>query len=571
MKKLATIIITALMAVVMSIGLAACSGDSGFTLDKSEATVFIGDTLELKCSFSGVAIAGKDVLWKTSNNEVATVNNGVVTGVAAGEATVTAEYYSGTQRSATCKITVTEDTTKMFTLHSELPNEKDELVVISDLIFYNTGKVRVVGTPYQKLFAGYDIELNYTTDGGKLAFTSTVEKITCPIATPELAMIGVVDQVIKNITATVNGNEVKVVGYNEQFQSEQTLGRWTLSDDNATALGVTLGAKEEVRVNSVKLVEKTLEMQAGDVRMVKVEVKPDDATDKTVTFTSSNDKVLKIENNKFVTGWLGSDPITEDTTVTVTATADGKSDTCTVTVKPKPADILVVLADGNENGDWIRISLKAEGNAVVEGVLKTQAYNGTAKYTVDNNGFPVLTDGTITTKADTPATFTLTFTNSDVKDVYGIKFIGITITAKPAEGDEFELGVASADSMTCSALAPKPTLTVPTEYKLKVTGKSADETKTVELYFVDGGKVIVNSGAGSWIFETTYTYSDSTLSITKTTIKVSTFLGVVDTEFVFNITSDDTGITVAVKSNSAFGPGLDEGTVIIETADISKL
>lgn len=569
MKKLATFIMVALLTVVMAMGLAAC-GSGGFKLSETEATVFIGDTLTLKATNDGVAVAGKDISWETSNKDVATVKNGEVTGVAAGEATITAKTGSVPVKTATCKITVTEDTTKLFTLHSDLPNEKGEPgACVSDLTFYNTGKVKLIGF-VQSYYENYNIELDYTTTDGKLAIPGTIEMLTLDVKEEAAAFIGLVHgpatMHVREIKATLNGNSLKIAGMNDEWgvgDQECVLGVWELSEANATALGVTLGEKANVPVESVTFGEKTLEMQAGDVRMVKTTVKPIDASNPTVTLTSSNEEALKIESGK----WKAQN-VTEETTVTVTATADGKSDTCTVTVKPKAADVLVVLADGNVDGDWIRVSLKAEGNAVIEGVLRTQVYEGTAKYTTDDNLFPVLTNATITTKGDNPATYALTFTSSDVKEVYGIKFIGITITAKPAEGDEFELGVASTDGLTCAALATKPA----SEYLVKAdVDVPAALASTMELHFQGEGKLLVKGalwGMFPYEHETTYTYSGGMLTITAITVEENDG----DTVYTFTVSDGNDGakiITITSKKGDA--EPANWGTATVTASDLAKL
>ena len=58
-------------------------------------------------------------------------------------------------------------------------------------------------------------------------------------------------------------------------------------------------------------------------------VTPDNATDKTVAWTSSNDAVATVDANGVVTAKA-------EGTATITATADGKTATCTVTVKAAP-------------------------------------------------------------------------------------------------------------------------------------------------------------------------------------------------------------------------------------------
>lgn len=76
--------------------------DASITLSSSSESISAGDTLNLTATTSG---GSGDVTWSSSNESVATVtSSGVITGVAAGNAIITARY-SGA--SDTCLVTVT--------------------------------------------------------------------------------------------------------------------------------------------------------------------------------------------------------------------------------------------------------------------------------------------------------------------------------------------------------------------------------------------------------------------------------------------------------------------------------
>ena len=79
----------------------------GIALDKDTATVYIGKTATLKAIFTPLSATNKNVTWESSNETVATVENGVVTAVAEGEAIITVTTEDG-GFTATCTVTVTE-------------------------------------------------------------------------------------------------------------------------------------------------------------------------------------------------------------------------------------------------------------------------------------------------------------------------------------------------------------------------------------------------------------------------------------------------------------------------------
>ena len=81
----------------------------GITLDKTTATVEEGATVTLTATVTPDNATDKTVTWSTSNETIATVSGGVVTGVKAGEVTITAK---AGDKSATCTVTVTAAATE---------------------------------------------------------------------------------------------------------------------------------------------------------------------------------------------------------------------------------------------------------------------------------------------------------------------------------------------------------------------------------------------------------------------------------------------------------------------------
>ena len=82
---------------------------TGITLDKTTATVEEGATVTLTATVTPGNATDKTVTWSTSNEAIATVSDGVVTGVKAGEVTITAK---AGDKSATCTVTVTAAATE---------------------------------------------------------------------------------------------------------------------------------------------------------------------------------------------------------------------------------------------------------------------------------------------------------------------------------------------------------------------------------------------------------------------------------------------------------------------------
>lgn len=78
-------------------------------LSKSTATIAVDATETLTVTFTPTGATNKAVVWSTSDDTKATVSQtGVVTGKAAGEATITATTVDG-GKTATCTVTVTAE------------------------------------------------------------------------------------------------------------------------------------------------------------------------------------------------------------------------------------------------------------------------------------------------------------------------------------------------------------------------------------------------------------------------------------------------------------------------------
>lgn len=96
-------ILWGLVAAVAALGLTACEGkkEAGkLELNKQSISLSAGDEYTLKATIDGAAVAAE---WATSDAAVATVENGVVTAVKVGSATITATAEGQT---ASCAVTV---------------------------------------------------------------------------------------------------------------------------------------------------------------------------------------------------------------------------------------------------------------------------------------------------------------------------------------------------------------------------------------------------------------------------------------------------------------------------------
>ena len=133
-----------------------------------------------------------------------------------------------------------------------------------------------------------------------------------------------------------------------------------------------------VAVTGVTLDQSTLTLKAGgDTATLTATVSPDDATDKTVTWSSDNEAVATVANGVVTPVAAG--------TATITATAGGKSATCAVTVNP--ATITVTINQSDWGSDW-NPSFTKDGVTVSAGAIDPEDGNlmdgGTFSTTLGN-------------------------------------------------------------------------------------------------------------------------------------------------------------------------------------------
>ena len=145
------------------------------SLNYDTATLYVGKTLTLTPTVLPSNASEKSVSWSSSNESIATVDNGIVTGVAEGEATITATTTDG-GLSAQCLFTIEKESTggddyipdpdeegilsiTATTLESVTPNSKGEY----EFTIKGTYKQIYVNTPDAKIilnFEGTTIENN---------------------------------------------------------------------------------------------------------------------------------------------------------------------------------------------------------------------------------------------------------------------------------------------------------------------------------------------------------------------------------------------------------------------------
>ena len=131
-----------------------------------------------------------------------------------------------------------------------------------------------------------------------------------------------------NGNATIKNakDATRIIGWNA---SSPRFACYT-SSQTAVQLYKKVTAVQTVAVTGVSLNKTSLTLTEGSSETLSASVSPDNATDKTVTWTTNKSSVATVSNGKVTAVAEGS------ATITVTTNDGNKTATCTVTVTPKP-------------------------------------------------------------------------------------------------------------------------------------------------------------------------------------------------------------------------------------------
>ncbi len=132
---------------------ASCKKDpiivTGLTLDKTDISVQVGGTATLATFLVPADASNQNVTWRSASQAVATVADGVVTGVSLGNTTITAVSQSDTTVKSTCTVLVTPSTGQVINVSGD---------ITADTKWYSTAKYMLSGFVYVKNNATLTIE-----------------------------------------------------------------------------------------------------------------------------------------------------------------------------------------------------------------------------------------------------------------------------------------------------------------------------------------------------------------------------------------------------------------------------
>ena len=311
----------------------------------------------------------------------------------------------------------------------------------------------------------------------------------------------------KQFTATVlpedaNNKEVTWSSSNTKVATVDQSGKVKAVGPGAATITVTTkdgNKKATITLNVLQPVEsvslnKTLTMDAGTSSQLKATINPTNATNKNVTWKSSNESVASVDKNGKVTAYKKG-----TTTITVTTQDGGKTATCTVTVNQPVTDIEV-----NKVSTTLTVG---ESETFVATVLPEDADNKKVTWSTSNSAIAVVSNGTITARGVGTATIT-------VKTEDGNKTATVTVIVKAISMNKASITGLSAKTYTGKAITQTPTVKLGT-----TTLKSGtDYTVAYKNNKNVGTATVTITGKGNYEGTVTKTFKINPASIAKATV-----------------------------------------------------
>ncbi len=349
---------------------------TGVTLSNKELKLIVGESATLIANVLPADATDKSLIWTSSDNSVATVSEeGFVSAIAPGNAVITVTTSNG--KTATCRVVVESGIINV----ASVTLDKTEL----NLTEGDTANLIATVNPSDAT----DKTLSWTCSDESVATVSAngdVKAMKAGTATIIVSStngktatcnVNVVAKIIEVVSVTLDKTSLKLVEgetatliatVNPSNATDKSL-TWKSSDESvatvsangevkalkpgaatitvSSANGKTAACsltveKRIIDVNGVSLSNKDLKLIVGNTVTLIATIQPVDATDQTLTWTSSNNSVATVSTDGIVTA------ISPGKAVITVSTTNGKTATCNVTVESGIIAVASVTLDKAE-------------------------------------------------------------------------------------------------------------------------------------------------------------------------------------------------------------------------------
>ena len=401
---------------------------TGISLDKTSVTLNTTDTYSLIANVNPTDASNKSVTWNSSDAAIATVDdNGVVTGIKVGTATITVTTVDG-NFTATCAVTilqpvtgvhldktaVTLNTTDTYTLVATV----DPIDASNKSVTWNSSDAAIATVDDNGVVTGIKAgtaTITVTTVDGDFAATCAVTVLQQPVTgisldktsvtlntTETYTLVATVDPVdASNKSVTWSSSDAAIATVDDKGvltgikAGTATITVTTVDGDFTATCAVTVLQP----VTGVSLDKTSVTLNTTDTYTLIVNVDPIDASNKSVTWSSSDAAIATVDEKGVVTGIKAG-----TATITVTTVDGDFTATCAVTVLQPVTGVRL---------DKTEVTLNiAESTVLQATVLPADASNQTVEWSSSNDDIATIDNGgKITAVAIGNAIITVTTTD----------------------------------------------------------------------------------------------------------------------------------------------------------------
>ena len=421
---------------------------SSVELDKTSAQLKAGETVTLTATVKPDDATDKTVTWSTSDSSVATVDNGVVTAIKVGSATITAK---AGDKSATCSISVVPTLVTNVTLDQTNASLRvGETVTLTatvkpddatdKAVTWTTSDASVATVDNGVVTANKVGSATITAKAGDKSATCSISVVPIPVTSVTLDQTNASLKVGETVTltATVKPDDAtdNSVTWSTSDASVATVDNGVVTAKKVGSATITAKVSDKsatcsisvvpTPVTSVTLNKANASLKVGETISLTATVKPDDATDKTVTWETSEASVATITDGVVTAIKLGS--------ATITAKAGDKSAVCAITVIPTPVTSVTLDQTGAtlKVGETITLTATVKPDDATD---KTVTWTSSNKYvaSVDQNGRITANTGGTATITATSGSFSATCKVTVIVPVENITLNMVSKTIKVNE------------------------------------------------------------------------------------------------------------------------------------------
>jgi uncharacterized protein YjdB len=326
---------------------------TGLQLDKSSYSLVMGEQLPLTVQFDPTDAVNREVVWQSSHPEIASVDaNGVVTALAKGETTVTVTSSANPSATASAKVLVSDIllSTNFDSGANGWPVDPNRsIVTVNGNKMYRI--VKGANALHPKIFTDYDLTFKLKTPAvmpdaatlyvydrqvsgksgiiGYKKFADGTSKWILynkdwvelkTLVLPEADLKASTDYQIRitadgaNIRVYLDG-VLKLEGSNPSSNPSGTIGFYVGGFSELWFDDVVVSVPQ-VQVEAIHANAASITLEPGGSALIEVTVEPADATNREISWSSSNPAVATVADTGLVTG------VSEGTAVITAASKD---------------------------------------------------------------------------------------------------------------------------------------------------------------------------------------------------------------------------------------------------------